>query len=101
MAKWADYGISACRYNSEHTHIDKVKVHSDNGENFGSAIEYSRLEVISSIKAGKTFVTILKNNESTWKKGQPVIIVKINSKEYIKTVENNKEVDNLENLPEF
>lgn len=30
MSKWADYGISAVRFNSAHTHIDKVWVHPDN-----------------------------------------------------------------------
>ena len=25
MSKWADYGISAVRYNSAHTHIDRVR----------------------------------------------------------------------------
>ena len=101
MEKWADYGIAACRYNSEHTHIDKVIAHSDNGENFGPAVEYSRQEVITSIKAGKSFLTIFKNSAGNWGKGQPLIIITINGKEYIKTVDNNKEIDNLENLPEF
>jgi len=101
MTKWADYCISACRYNSEHTHIDKVKVHSDDGESIGPSKEYSRQEVILSIKADNSFVTIFKNSAGKWIKGQLVIIVKIKGKEYIKTVENDKEVDNLENLPEY
>ena len=29
MAKWADYGISAVRYNSEHTHIVRVRAYPD------------------------------------------------------------------------
>jgi hypothetical protein len=101
MAKWADYGISAVRYNSAHTHIDKVKVHLDNGDTIGTAVEMTRQKVISLIKAGKTFVTILKNNDDKWIKGQPVYIITINGTEYIKTVDNGKECDNLENLPEF
>jgi len=36
-----------------------------------------------------------------WKKGQRVYIIKVNGIEYIKTVDNGKEQDNLENLPEF
>ena len=32
MAKWADFAISAVRFNAAHTHIDRVKVHTDDGE---------------------------------------------------------------------
>lgn len=32
MAKWADYGISAVRYDSDDQYIDQVKVHKDNGD---------------------------------------------------------------------
>ena len=53
------------------------------------------------IKEGKTFVTITKDNEWKWKKWQPVFIVIINNIEYIKTVRNDKAVDNLDDLPEF
>ena len=32
MSKWADYGISAVKFNDAHTHINKVQVHPDNGD---------------------------------------------------------------------
>lgn len=37
MEKWADYLISEVRYNSQHTHIDQVKIHEDNGDSVGEA----------------------------------------------------------------
>lgn len=101
MSKWADYGISAVRYNLRHTHIDKVRAHPDNGESIGAFSEWTRADVIAAIKRGTTFVTIFKNSEGKWNKGQPVYIIKVNGVEYIKTVDNGKEEDNLENLPEF
>lgn len=101
MAKWADYGISAVRYNSAHTHIDRVQAYPDNGESLGSLVEFSRATVVSQIKAGTTFVTIFRGTDGNFRKGQPVYIIKINGTEYIKTVDNGKEQDNLENLPEF
>jgi hypothetical protein len=101
MSKWADYGISAVKYNYAHTHIDRVRVHPDNGDTFGESSEFARTEVVTAIKQGKTFVTILKDSEGKWKKGQPVYIIKVNGVEYIKTVDNGKAEDNLENLPEF
>lgn len=101
MSKWADYGISEVRYNSAHTHIDKVKVHPDNGDTIGTPSEHARQDIIAAIKKGTTFVTILKGDDGKWKKGQSVYIIVVNRTEYIKTVDNGKEADNLENLPEF
>lgn len=102
MAKWADYCISAVRYNSRHTHIDRVQLFPDNGESLGVITEVTRQTVIDEIKRQTTFVTIFKGTASgTWDKGQPVIIIKVNGTEYIKTVDNKTEADNLENLPEF
>lgn len=100
MAKWADYGISAVRYNAAHTHIDRVRAHPDNGDTIGAAAEYERATIIKAIKDGYTFVTIVSSG-GNWQKGQPVHIIKVNGVEYIKTVDNGQARDNLENLPEF
>jgi len=101
MNKWADYGISAVRYNEDNTHITKVKVHVDNGDTIGDANEWTRAKVVSSIEIGKTFVTILKNSEGKWTKGQDVHIVVVNGKQFTRTDKNARASDNLENLPEF
>ncbi|WP_193090681.1 DUF3892 domain-containing protein [Advenella sp. FME57] len=100
MAKWADYGISAVRYNEAHTHIDRVQARPDDGEKIGASAEYERATIIKAIKEGVTFVTIMLSN-GKWQKGQPVYIIKANGVEYIKTEDNGKARDNLENLPEF
>ena len=70
MDKWADYGISAVRYDEEHKHIDKVKAHKDNGDTFDSPTEKTRNSVVSSIESGTTYVTILKSADKNWKKGE-------------------------------
>lgn len=101
MNKWADYGISAVRYNVAHTHIDRVRAHPDNGDTIGASSEHLRTDIVAAIKKGTTFVTILRGSDGNWKKGQSVYIIKINGIEYIKTVDNGKAADNLENLPEF
>lgn len=100
MAKWADYGISAVRYNTSHTHIDRVRAHQDNGDTIGVGTEYDRATIVKAIKDGVTFVTIVSSG-GNWQKGQPVYIIKVNGVEYIKTVDNGQARDNLENLPEF
>lgn len=101
MAKWADFGISAVRYDVNHKHIVSVMAHPDNGDTIGTGEVQSRQKVIANIKLGLTYVTIIRSNDGKWKLGQPVKIVKINGVEYIKTDSNSTERDNLENLPEF
>lgn len=100
-SKWADYCISAVRFNDAHTHIDKVRAYPDKWDELGQSIEYSRTKVISMIKDKETFVTITKGSDGKYNKWQPVFIVEINNTEYIKTVRNDKAVDNLDDLPEF
>ena len=100
MAKWADYCISAVRYSYDDTHIDKVRVHADNGETIGAEVEHARTQVVSAIERGETFVTIYKSN-GRWKKGEDVHIIVVNRVKYIRTDTNHKAADNLGNLPRF
>lgn len=101
MAKWADYGISAVRYDKDKKHIEKVKVHTDNGDTIGPGSEWKRDSVVKSLEDDKTFVTITKSSDDKWKKGTDVHIIEVNSKKYIRTDGNKKESDNLGSLPEF
>jgi hypothetical protein len=102
VAKWADYLISAVRYNAEKTHIDKVKVHEDLGDKMGSAVETPRSTVVTNIKNGKTYMTVSKNEKTgKYEKGEDVGIVTVNNTEYIRTDANSIAKDNLGKLPEF
>lgn len=100
MAKWADYGISAVRYDSDDEYIDQVKVHKDNGDPIGAGETWSRKEVLSDMDDSKTFVTILKNDDK-WKKGEGVHIITVDGLRFLRTDANKKSKDNLENLPRF
>jgi len=99
--KWADFLISKAGYNTDHTSIIKVTTHADNGDSVGSPFEETRQIVVSNIKNGKTYCTILKNKEGKWNKGAPVNIINVNGKEFIRTDRNQTESDNLGELPEF
>lgn len=102
MEKWADYLISAVRYDSEHSHIEKVRVREDKGAKVGSSVfESSRQEVIENIKSNKTYITIFEGQNNNWKKGEEVHIIVVGETEYIRTDQNQEECDNLENLPEI
>ena len=98
--KWADYLISAVRYDIARTHIDSVQVHQDNGVSVGSPTIWKRSQVVAAIANSYTFVTIyLENN--TWKKGEDVRAFRVGSNLYLRTDRNNRASDNLGNLPEF
>jgi hypothetical protein len=101
MAKWADYGISAVRFNNLHSHIDRVLINADSGESIGTAQDCARADVVGAIKRNVSFVTIFKNASGKWAKGQPVFIDRVAGIEYLKTVPNGKPIDNLDNLPEY
>lgn len=100
MAKWADYVITEVRFNTKHTHIDKVRAHKDTGEALGSVQEYTRQDVVKAINSGTTYVTAFKN-DGKWTKGENVFVIKINGTDYIKTKKDDTAKDNLDNLPEF
>lgn len=101
MAKWADYCITAVRFNDKHTHIDQAKRRLDKGESLGEASIVSRETVIADLRRGTTYVTSFKGSNDKWDRGQTVFITKVNGVEYIKTVEDNTTKDNLDELPEF
>lgn len=101
MSKWADYCISDVHFNSAHTHIDRVRARPDNGDKLGVASDHARADIVAAIKGGVTYVTVFKDKDGNWTKGQPVYIIRVHGTEYIKTVDNGKPIDNLDNLPEY
>ncbi len=100
MSKWADYLISAVRFNDADTHIIKVKAHVDNGDTVGVGFEMARSDVVAYIDAGKTFSTIY-SADGKWNLGASVKTVTIDGTRYIKTRADGTKADNLDNLPRF
>jgi hypothetical protein len=98
MSNWADYGISAVKYNRKHTHIDKVIVHRDPGGKIGRGQEWPRTKVVSLLERNKTFVTILKDEkDDKWRKGRRLHVVY--GEKFIRTDrDEEKDWDDLEDL---
>ena len=99
MAKWADYLISAVRYNVQHTHVVTVRRHLDNGDSVANPNIVNRNIVANDLKIGKSYKTIYKNNQGKWKPGEDVRL--IGNTGFITTDPNSITRDNLGNLPEF
>lgn len=100
MVKWADYGISEVSYDRNRKHIERLKVHIDDGETMGNSQIWLRSEVVSSLENEESFVTITKS-DGKWHRGANVQIIERNGVKYLKTVADNTEKDNLGDLSEF
>ncbi|MGB9980595.1 DUF3892 domain-containing protein [Methanobacterium sp.] len=99
MEKWADYGISAVRFNGKGTYIDQVRVHKDKGNAIGDAEIWSREQIVTALEHNYTFITILNGSQGIWSEGQKVNIVHVDGSKYIRTDEDHNPSDNLVNLP--
>lgn len=99
--KWADWLISAVRYNAAETHIDKVRAHVDTGDSVGSPGEMMRTRVVELLDEGTTFVTIVKGEDGKWKRGALVQTIKVSGAIYIRTDADSTASDNLGSLPRF
>ena len=101
MAKWADYLISGVRYSitDKKKYISTVHVREDLDEKVPDST-MTRAEVISKIDKNYAFKTIIKKN-GKWELNEDVHKLNIKHFDYLKTTSNNKEEDNLGNLPEF
>jgi hypothetical protein len=99
--KWADYLITAVRFNAAGTHIEAVQTRADNGDTAGAAHEATRGQVVASIEGGYTFCTATKAANGNWSKGAAVKIVVIHGEKFIKTKADGTKADNLDYLPAF
>ncbi|HUX22355.1 MAG TPA: DUF3892 domain-containing protein [Spirochaetia bacterium] len=103
MAKWADYLISAVRYidTQNGRHISHLRVHPDSDSAVGTATIWTKDQVVTSINGGRSFKTIYKNQDGSWKQGEDVRVVVIEGHSYLRTDANRTKADNLGELPEF
>jgi Protein of unknown function (DUF3892) len=101
MTDRADYYIEKVRYNKDHTRIIWVSIRQDNNSKLGGAYNMVRKKIVSLMHAGKLFMTIYRNPEGKYRKGQKIAMIRVKGTEYIRTDQEEMEKDQLENLPEF
>lgn len=100
MDKWADFGISAVRYDSEHERIVALLCHADERPGFPPGVERPREVVVSEIEAGRKGITLTRF-DGRWQYGAEVNVFRVNGTAFIRTDGNSIEADNLGELPEF
>ena len=101
MSKWANYGISAVKFNSQRTLVEKVVAQLDLETVFGTPSEFLRHEIVAAVKKNFSFITIFIREDGKWKKGNVIRLETVNGREYLKTAEDAGEADRLDNLPEY
>jgi hypothetical protein len=100
MPKWADFLITAVRFNLAGTHIDSVQYREDKGDSVGPTNTATRTQVVQSIEAGYSFCTATEAN-GQYHKGAMVKVVVIDGEKFIRTKSDGIKSDNLDNLLTF
>jgi hypothetical protein len=101
MAKWADYLISGVWFleDENHKHVSHVNLHLDNDSKVGSGKKTAKEDVIALIEKGNTVKTIRWIYQSRlWDQGALVDVYHLNRKNYLRTVPDASESDNLDNM---
>ena len=100
MNHWADFVITAVRYDANHHRIIGLLVRRDEGDHLSTGSEWSREQVVAMIEAGYSFVTA-KSRDGQWYRGANVHVVEVDGEKFIRTDRNAQRADNLGALPEL
>ncbi|MGY8564483.1 DUF3892 domain-containing protein [Paracidovorax citrulli] len=99
-----DFYVSAVQYNSDGSHIAKLRVHRADKTNGtikeGSYSDLTRPQVVESVEKKMTFTTIVRKADGGWRLGAALEIMSVKT-DYLKTVRDESTPDNLEYLPTF
>lgn len=101
MTGRADYYIEKVRYNKDHTLIVWVSVRQDSDSKLSGAHNMVRKKIVSLMRAGKLFMTIYRNPEGKYRRGQKISMIRVKGIEYLRTDQEEMGNDQLENLPEY
>jgi len=99
LKQWAHYLISEVRYDKNHLILMAMR-HRDAeaGISFGDLVD--RMQIISDIANGQTYITIY-NRMATWKKGNKINFFRIDGQPYLRIDENKVNQDYLGDITEI
>ena len=107
MSKWADYVVTAVRYeqtgrNRNWKRIVVVEVRMDLGGRVGSAEVWTREQVLDAVNFDhETFITAGRAGDGTWLRGAHVWMVQVNGMDYLRIDRTSVMSDDLGGLPEL
>jgi len=86
--------------NDDGTRIERVYAMQKMPSGIGLKMEFTRQEVIESIKKSNKWFTCMGTKKSYYKKGEEIHILPVRGEEFIRTDRNLTPKDNLGNLPD-
>ncbi|HDS1039488.1 MULTISPECIES: DUF3892 domain-containing protein [Stenotrophomonas] len=99
-----DFYVSAVQYNSDGSHIAKLRVHrvdkSNGSFKADSYSDLSRPYVTQAVEKNVTFTPVVRKADVGWRLSGVLEIMSVKS-DYLKTVRDESTRDNLEELPTF
>lgn len=99
MAGWADYLLSAVQYGPGRR-IVRARQHEDDGGQIGRGVIVDRRTIADNIKSGSTYSTVFAGTEGTWRRGEPVRLVRSGGDYAIRVDSNRVMLDSLGMLPD-
>jgi hypothetical protein len=101
MAERADFYIEKVRYDQGHNKIIWVSVREDSGTKLSGAYNMVRKKMMHLMGEGKQFMTIFRNPEGKYRRGQKLSAVKVKGITYLRTDLEAVENDLLDNVQEY
>lgn len=98
MAGWADYLLSAVRYDSGRR-IVEARQHADDGRQIGRGSTVDRRTIADNIRKGSTYATVFAGKGGTWRLGEAVRLLRFGGDYSIRIDSNRVMFDNLGMLP--
>jgi hypothetical protein len=101
MPKWADYVITAVRYDhharsGEGSRVAAVEVHMDLGGRLGYAEIWTRQQVLEAVHQDhETFVTAFQGVDGAWMRGAHLQVMRICGLDYLRVDRSEVSADNL------
>lgn len=99
MTNWADYVITAVRYDGDS--IDRVQVYEEDGDQLVNPDIEQRVTVILGLSIDQQYCTAYKNEQGKWMKGDDVETVEVAGATYLRTDGDTIASDNIGELPDF
>lgn len=98
MAGWADYLLSAVRYDSGRR-IVEARQHADDGAQIGRGSTVDRSAIADNMRKGSTYATVFAGRGGTWRLGEAVRLLRSGGEYSIRVDSNRVMFDNLGMLP--
>ena len=98
MAGWADYLLSAVRYDAGRR-IVEARQHADDGAQIGRGTTVDRSTIADNMRKGSTYATVFAGKGGTWRLGESVKLLRSGGDYSIRVDSNRVMFDNLGMLP--